>query len=307
MKKRKKIHDETYCQALNQAGELCGSKVMPGSKYCKVHLKKQFWWYKVWDEHKTLVFIMSIISIGLGIWGITSSLTKKDVEEVTAKNIVVSRPSFDSLKTQQKEFSIKLDSLLKQPKDLVEYEKNKDTLSKLTSEYIKGIVKKETKRILDSAITSNKTIVKEISQKPILWSDLFPDGYGLFYIGYDNKANIYWNIDSSKIKVSKEMVKINKISDKEVEFILPELVIENRMTIKNNFIGLPRRFESLNRFTYTAAIGLTINNHDTDLNVGIISDNHNGLVGIIGFGNLLDKPNNRKPILDYNKLKFAYK
>lgn len=275
---------------------------MPGSKYCKIHRKEHFRWYKILAARKNQ--IMWIIPIVIAIVIYFVSINKKDIEEVVEKNVSPLKTDVDTLKTLMKDAIVQLNSLTKQPADPLEYKKNKDTLSSLTNEYKKGQVNDERKKLLDSILSINKAIVKEISQEPFLWSELFPDGYGLFYIGFDKRVQIFWNISNSLISVPRESEKMGEMNKNEIYLSLNITI--GGLTLSNSSLQLSRNFSNLNQISFVQPFYQTFHNKILNLYAGIISDNNNGIVGIIGFGDM-NKPGKSKQILDYNKLQFAYR
>ncbi len=298
------------CKALNSRGEPCGAPPMRGSKYCWQHRREKYWIYRIYSDHPVLIPSLFTIIPALIFFIIqfqqaeyygkrTASReeSKHDIKALINDSTTLQNRNSDKILKNQEEIL----SLLRNPPNALIYENQKDTLTEKSKKYINNELSNKSKAELDSAITNNKKIVEEISSKSIIWDKIFPEAYGLFYIGYDNSLKLYGHTLDKNIKVNWNLFKITELTKTELIVHIPDISFDRNIKISGGTLGIIRKYSNLNSQINIMG-GIGVNNKNIYL--GIISDNENGIVGIIGIGPELNiRPN--KPILDYNSLKMA--
>lgn len=190
-------------------------------------------------------------------------------------------------------------SLLKQPLTREEYEKDKAIQQKLREAFQDSLQK-----AYDFKLDSFKTdilngIIRDIAYINYPeWSRFFDLGYSLFRIDLDGKLYITVGSYNMSAVINWSKLKLTRVTDSNINISIPDIAVYNPyIYLYSNKLAIKRNFEELN------SIPLTQFNYSHYVNCysGIISDNKDGIVGIVGFSK---NPINEaiKQTVDFDKL-----
>lgn len=124
------------------------------------------------------------------------------------------------------------------------------------------------------------------------WEQMFPYGYAIFSIGNDLVENKFV-VENKKVskQIQWDSLKVVKLDNNYLTIVLPAIVDDmGQKFFYSNTIGINRKYSSLNKFVN---LGTAITGR-LGLSVGLLSDNYQGIIGIVGFpggeDNYTDEP-----------------
>ena len=185
-------------------------------------------------------------------------------------------------------------SILQQPASREEYEKDKDIFRSELLGY-KDSITQSVQKYLDSILFDSKIVISNINYiNNSKWARLFNAGYGLFTVGKANKLYIYQGSFDQNIKLDWSKVSVDIMKNDLISIIIPDVNIINRNTqFEHTTINIHRNYLLLNKIQ-------KLNLINSAVYCGIISDNKNGIMGIIGFRS--GDEDIDENIIDFNKL-----
>ena len=113
------------------------------------------------------------------------------------------------------------------------------------------------------------------------WAQYFPYGYTIFYIGIDQQLHtypvLYHNID-----VSWNDLKIEELTNSSLTLILPAVSISSNHINLNgdDTLRIDRKPDQLNKLVSTIRFNNMV------FAAGLLSDDRNGITGLVGLGNI---------------------
>jgi hypothetical protein len=220
---------------------------------------------------------------------------KTSTDTVLSSIDIYNRQILENLKKNQNEVL----SLFKQPLTKEEYEKDK-AIQQKQSEAFQDSLQKVYDFKLDSLRNDILNgIIRDIAYINYPeWSRFFDLGFSLFRIDLDGKLYITVGSYNLSAVINWSSLKLTQVTDSKINISIPDIAVYNPyIYLYSNELAIERNFEKLN------SIPLTQFNYSHYVNCysGIISDNKDGIVGIVGFSK---NPINEtiKQTVDFDKL-----
>lgn len=259
-------------------------------------------WYKTGTAINIYVGLVIACIVGQYFYNKSSKDTQKsttEIKEESKKNTNelkdFTKELFESGIKEMRGDSTLFQSLLKQQVSKNDYEKDKAIQNEKFKEYNRSN-RKSTQKMINSAISKYNIVIKNINYvNGSRWSELFNAGYGIFTIGTDRKIYLYQGSFTSYIKLNWTKVKIATVTDTTIDIKLPEITdIQHYKKMEEFYYRMVRSYNNLNKIYFDNLFGYNIY-------YGIIADNENGIIGIIGFGTNSEDISNEK-LIDFDTL-----